>query len=84
MSQAKVDARKEYKKNRKTILAKEKRNQMITKWIAYLVILVILVGVGYSFYSKMNPKPQATAESFYGLTATDNYGILQPSLPDGQ
>jgi hypothetical protein len=82
MSQEKVDRRKEYKKNRKEILAREKRNNAIGKFIAYLCLLVILVGVGFSVYKKVNPTPEPDATAFYSLTESDSYGILTPSLPE--
>ena len=84
MSQAKVDARKEYKKNRKQIIAKEKRKNKIAKGVAYLLLLCLLVGVGYSFYAKVHPKPEASNETMYYLTAQDSYGFLTPSLPESK
>ena len=83
MSQAKVDARKAYKKNRKEILAKEKAKASVRKAIAYIAMLAILIAVGYSFYLKMQPKQEASTETFYYLTQQDAYGILNPSLPTG-
>lgn len=82
MSQAKVDRQKEYKKNRKQILAKEKRKNKLAKLAGYLCLLFIVGGVGFSFYQKMNPEPEANLNTFYNLTATDGYGILQPALPE--
>ena len=82
MSQEKVDRRKEYKRNHKQILAREKRKQKIPKVIAYLCLICVIGGVGFSFYQKFNPKPEADTATFYSLTATDSYGILQPSLPE--
>lgn len=82
MSQAKVDRRKEYKKNRKEILAKEKRNNAIGKFIAYLCLIALIGGVGFSFYRKINPAPQPDPNTFYSLTAKDSYGIMHPSLPE--
>lgn len=82
MSQAKVDRRKEYKKNRKQILAREKRNDAIRRIFAYICLFAILVGVGFSIYRKMNPAPEPDSTAFYMLTESDNYGILTPSLPE--
>ncbi len=81
MSQAKVDRRKEYKKNRKEILAREKRNNAISKFVAYICLIAILGGVGFSLYKKVNPAPEPDASTFYALTQSDSYGILDPSLP---
>ena len=53
MSQAKVDKQKEYKKNRKKIIAKEKRKSRAVKWIGYLCLICIIGGVGFSFYQKL-------------------------------
>ena len=82
MSQAKVDARKEYKKNRKEILAKQKRNNAIGKLVAYLCLIVILGGVGFSVYKKFNPAPEPDPNAFYALTQTDSYGIITPTMPE--
>ena len=82
MSQAKVDKQKEYKKNRKKILAKEKRKSRVHKWIGYLCLVCIIGGVGFSFYQKFNPAPEENTSAFYNLIATDSYGILQPSLSE--
>lgn len=46
MSQKKVDQYKEYKKNRKEILAKEKRRAKLGKFTAWAVVALIFVGVG--------------------------------------
>ena len=82
MSQAKVDKQKEYKKNRKKIIAKEKRKSRAVKWIGYLCLICIIGGVGFSFYQKLNPAPEDNTSTFYNLIATDSYGILQPSLSE--
>lgn len=82
MSQAKVDKQKEYKKNRKKIIAKEKRRSRVVRWIGYLCLVCIIGGVGFSFYQKMNPAPEENASAFYNLIATDNYGILHPTLSE--
>ena len=82
MSQEKVNRRKEYKKNRKEILAREKRKNAIGKLVAYVCLIAILGGVGFSFYQKLNPAPEPDASTFYALTQSDSYGILNPSLPE--
>ena len=82
MSQEKVDRRKEYKKNHKQILAREKRKAKIAKAILYLCLVCIIGGVGFSFYQKLNPAPEDNTNTFYSLIATDSYGILDPSLPE--
>jgi len=82
MSQAKVDRQKEYKKNRKQIIAKEKRQRTFGKVMAYLVAVVILGGVGYSVYNKLTPKPEPDSNAYYNLIQTDQYGILDPQLSE--
>lgn len=82
MSQEKVNARKEYKKNRKQIIAKEKRQQKFGKFIAYVIAIVVIGGVGFSVYKKVNPTPEQDASSFYSLIQTDEYGILHPSVSE--
>lgn len=84
MSQEKVDRRKEQKKNRKQILAREKRKNQFYKFIGYLCLLCIIGGVGFSVYHKLNPTPEPNATAFYSLIATDSYGILDPSLPESE
>ena len=82
MSQEKVAARKEYKKNRKKIIAQEKRRNQFMKLIAYLVVLAIVIGIGWSVYNKVKPQPQYDISSFYKLIDRDNYGFLTPVLDD--
>ena len=43
MSQAKVDKYKEYKKNRKEILAKEKKKKKIEKVVGWVALVVLAV-----------------------------------------
>ena len=80
MSQRKVDRQKEYKKNRKQILAKEKRQRRFGKFIAYLCVLLLAGGVGYSVYNKLVPEKEIDSSAFYSLIQTDDYGILDPQL----
>lgn len=79
MSQKKVDEYKEYKKNRKEILAKEKRAKKRNKVLAIIAAVVILGGAGYSvFYTyKTETAPDVT---FAELTAQDEYGIIVPVM----
>ena len=82
MSQAKVDARKEYKKNRKKILAKQKRMNALGRLLAGLFIIAVVVGIGWSIYSTVHPKPPYDISSFNRLVQTDEYGILSPVLDE--
>ncbi|MGN0298202.1 MAG: hypothetical protein ACI4C1_03285 [Lachnospiraceae bacterium] len=60
MSQAKVDQYKEYKKNRKEILAKQKKRQQINRILSWAAAIVILGGlggaVGVSIYNSYQAK----------------------------
>ena len=72
MSQEKVDRYKEQKRNRKAIQAKKKRNALITKVCASLVVLALVAWLGYSFadsYEKKQNSGPVTAD----ITALDDY-----------
>ncbi len=63
MSQAKVDARKEQKKNRKKIEAHEKRMAILRGVIALAIIALIGAWAGYSGYVRhQENKPHQSAE----------------------
>ncbi len=81
MSQEKVDRQKEYKKNRKEILAKQKRNRTIGRIVGYVVAVCVVVLIVVSVYFAVRPSKEADDSTFYYLIATDDYGILDPSLP---
>lgn len=73
MSQAKVDKYKEDKKNRKKIIAREKRNWFLTKLSLTCVGLAMVVWIGYSTYSAVSPnnETEQTGEtSSYTLDST--------------
>ena len=80
MSQRKVDRQKEYKKNRKQILAKEKRQRKIGHAIAYLCVFLLAGGIVYSVYTKVTPEKEDDSSAYYSLIQTDDYGILDPHL----
>jgi len=82
MSQAKVDRQKEYKKNRKEIMTRQKQKKMLGRIASYLCVLGVVLLLGLSVYRKMNPAPEPDASTFYNLTATDSYGILNPSMSE--
>lgn len=50
MSQAKVDARKEYKKNREKIERHEKHMSWLRRGIALLIVAFFVAWAGYSAY----------------------------------
>lgn len=60
MSQAKVDQYKEYKKNRKEILKREKRRRTRNRVISWVVVIVIVGAlggaVGVSMYNSYQAK----------------------------
>lgn len=72
MSQAKVDRYKEEKKNRKQIIAKEKRNHKLAVLAGWLVALALVGWAGVSAYNIYeNNKPMETI--YTDLTALDDY-----------
>lgn len=72
MSQAKVDRYKEEKKNRKQIMAREKRNHKLAVLGGWLVALAIVGWAGYSAYNIYeNNKPVETI--YADLSALDDY-----------
>ena len=64
MSQEKVDRNKELKKNRKDIVKKNHRNQVIRTVIWTIVVLAIVAWLGYSGYNVYaDNKTAASAEN---------------------
>ncbi len=63
MSQAKVDAHKEEKKNRSKEMKKKKRNRVLARIIVVLVIVVVGVWVGFSGYRSYQANREDTAIS---------------------
>lgn len=72
MSQQKVDKYKEYKKNRKEIIAKEKRRKTLARITAWVVLVLavctvaglIIVSAYNSYQTKQAAKPNYEASSF--------------------
>ncbi|MBR1629926.1 MAG: hypothetical protein IJ679_11795 [Lachnospiraceae bacterium] len=68
MSQAKIDYRKELKKNRKKILKKEKRERVLGYCVGILIAAAIAGWVGYSAYGLYeeahanDPLPEISAD----------------------
>ena len=72
MSQAKVDQYKKEKANRKEIMAKEKRQKMVTKICTGVVLVVIAAWVGISSADAIyesRPKDKVYVQT----TEIDNY-----------
>ena len=72
MSQQKVDKYKEYKKNRKQIIAKEKRKKTLARVTAWVILVLavctvaglIIVSAYNSYQAKQAAKPNYEATSF--------------------
>ncbi len=62
MSQAKVDRYKEEKKNRKAIMAKEKREWAMVRTGGAVLACLIVGWIGFSVYQSFNA-PKAEAET---------------------
>ncbi len=84
MSQQKVDKYKEYKKNRKEILAKEKRKRVVSRIISWLILVLAVCGIagmiGVSAYNSYQAKQAAKPNydttafelvDFAGITETE-------------
>ncbi len=63
MSQAKVDAHKEEKKNRSKEMKKKKRNRVLTRIIVALAIVAVGVWIGFSGYRSYQDNQEDTAIS---------------------
>lgn len=72
MSQAKVDKYKQEKANRKEIMAKEKRQKMVTKLCATTILAALAVWIGVStgvFVYESRPKDKVYVQT----TEIDKY-----------
>ncbi len=71
MSQKKVDAYKEQKKNRKQIIAKEKRIKVVKRILYSVIGVAVVLYLGWSVYRAINPAEQETytpsAEEYQSL-----------------
>jgi hypothetical protein len=76
MSQAKVDQYKKDKKNRKQIMAKEKREWFLTQAAVGLIGAAIVVWIGFSAYNVI------TAPKDTGAAETVEYTIDSSALTD--
>ena len=72
MSQAKVDRYKEDKKNRKEMIAKEKRANMLRALAGGAVLVVLLGWIGVSAYD-MYQANQPLETIYVDTTAIDEY-----------
>ena len=80
MSQKKVDHYKEQKSNRRNIIKKEKRTQMIERIVGSLIALVLVVWVGFSIYNKFTQVPETEAEKVETLLNIDSINNYLESL----
>ena len=69
MSQAKVDKYKQEKANRKETIAKEKRVKKLTKFLAAVVVVALVVWIGVSTVDAI--KDSRPAETIYCDTTAD-------------
>ena len=72
MSQEKVDRYKEQKRNRKAIQAKKKREVLLTKICAGLIVLALVGWLGYSVMYKYDQK-QNSGDVTADITALNDY-----------
>lgn len=82
MSQAKVDKYKEYKKNRKENIAKEKRKNLVEKIAAWAVVAVFVLFIAGAVIYKGISEYQArlAAQPTYDTSSyllTDMSGVLE-------
>ena len=79
MSQAKVDRYKEEKRNVKKIMAKERRNWMITKIILIIIASAVIGWIGVSLYQAITA-PSTTNTSVQSVTYTIDSSALENYL----
>ena len=72
MSQEKVNRYKEDKKNRKAIVAKKKRNALLTKVCGSVIVIALAAWLGFSAVDSYQ-KSQTSGEVVVDTTALDNY-----------
>lgn len=89
MSREKVEKYREYKKNRKAHIAKEKRHELfgrVAAWaIIFVIVLIMAVGVGLSVRNHM--RQEAAKRPDYKTTSfilTDYSGITVPTTEANQ
>ena len=78
MSQAKVDRYKEDKKNRKQIMAREKRNWFLTKLVLILAAIAVVIWIiwaGYEAFTKKEDSAVSQVKESYvvNTSALDDY-----------
>ncbi len=76
MSQAKVDKYKEYKKNRREILAKEKRKKKMEKIAGWAILVVLVAALGTAVGVTIYNQHQAN------LAALPNYTVSEKVVAD--
>ncbi len=82
MSQKKMDAYKNAKKNKKQIEKRQKRNKILA-WITGILVAALLIsGSVYLVYYTHTSSGTAAADDSSGSTAQDVADILQESLGD--
>ncbi len=79
MSQAKVDRYKEEKRNRAKIMAREKRNRMITRVCGSLLAVVIVGWMGVSVYQTATGSGSSQTDT---TTETEAYTVNTSAISD--
>ena len=73
MSQKKVEAYKEYKKNKKEVIKKEKARKRLTAGIATLVVIAVIGWFGWSIYEKATYEEPDGSGVTVNMTEFDQY-----------
>ena len=76
MSQEKVDKYKEYKKNRREILAKEKKKKKMEKIAGWAILVVLVAALGTAVGVTIYNQHQAN------LAALPNYTVTEKVVAD--
>ena len=79
MSQAKVDRNKEQKRNVKKIMAKEKRNWMLTQIVLFIIGAAIVIWLIVAAYQAIKG-PAADSSSVQSVSYTINSSALEDYL----
>lgn len=79
MSQAKVDRNKEQKRNVKKIMAKEKRNWMLTQIVLFILGAAIVIWLVVAAYQALKG-PAADPSSVQSVSYTINSSALEDYL----
>lgn len=79
MSQAKVDRNKEEKRNVKKIMAREKRNWMITQAVLIAIGVAVIGWIGVALYQAVNA-PSSSSTPVQSVTYTVDTSAIETYL----